>query len=505
MTETFDHIVVGGGTAGCVIAARLSEDPDTRVLLLEAGAADPLPAMADPAAWWTLSGTSVDWAYQTVPQPGTASAAHHWPRGKVLGGSSAINALMHVRGDRFGYDVWEAAGATGWNYETLLPFFKRSERVLGRDARYRGLDGPMIIDSGAPHHPLWEACFRAAVEVGYPANLDGNGASAEGTSWGEYNVVRGLRQSAADGYLRPSITRPNLTVVTGAHVRRLTVSLGRCRGAEYVADGVLRAAAADREVILTAGAVGTPQLLMLSGVGPAQHLRDLGIDVAADVPGVGANLHDHPKSQVAYTAPRRVLPGYTRKPHVLFRSQPAAAPDLQVIFVEKPVRPRWELGPEDGYSVVFALMIPASRGTIRLASADPDQPPLIDPAYLTDPHDVERMLTGLRAAREIGTADALAPYRDKELFPGPAAWTDAALRAYLTHTVSTYFHPAGTCKIGIDAMSVVGPELRVHGVDGLRIADASVMPTPVSANTNATVLAIAERAASMLRAGGQES
>jgi choline dehydrogenase len=505
MTETFDYIVVGGGTAGCVIAARLSEDPGARVLLLEAGAADPLPAMADPAAWWTLWGTSVDWAYQTVPQPATADAVHDWPRGKVLGGSSGINAMAHIRGDRFSYDAWEAAGATGWNYEALLPFFKRTERVADGDPKYRGLDGPMLIEHSPLRDPLWEACYQAGVEAGYPANPDGNGAKAEGTSWFEFNVVGGARQSAAEAYLRPVMARPNLTVITGAHVRRLIISLGRCRGAEYVADGRPGAANADREVVLSGGAIGTPRLLMLSGVGPAEHLHRLGIDVTADLPGVGANLHDHPKSQVAYTAPGAVRPdGSSRKPYVLFRSQPGAAPDLQAIFVEVPFHPRWEFGPEDGYSVMFSLMTPASRGTVRLASADPDQPPLIDPAYLTDPRDVERMLTGLRAARDIGAAEALAPFRDKELFPGPAARTDAALRAYLTHAVSTYFHPVGTCKIGTGAMSVVDPELRVHGVDGLRIADASVMPSIVSANTNATVLAIAERAASMMspRAAG---
>jgi choline dehydrogenase len=501
MNEVFDYVVVGGGTAGCVLAARLSEAAGTRVLLLEAGAADPLPAMSDPQAWWTLAGTSVDWAYQTIPQPGTGNVGHQWPRGKALGGSSGINATLHIRGDRASYDAWETAGATGWNYQELLPFFKRSERVAGGDPAYRGVDGPMMIDPPAPNHPLWEACFQAAVESGYRANPDCNGAAAEGTSWDEYNVSGGVRQSAADGYLRPVMDRPNLTVLTGAHVRRLIISGGRCRGAEYVAEGRPAAAHADREVVLSGGAIGTPQLLMLSGVGPGRHLRDLGIDVAAELPGVGSNLHDHPKSQVAFTATGSTQPsGYVaRKPHVLFRSRPDLAPDLQALFIEVPIHPRWAFGPEEGYSVLFSLVNPASRGTVRLASADPGRQPLIDPAYLADPRDTERMLTGLQAAREIGAAAALALVRDQELFPGPTVQTAAACRDYLAHTLTTYFHPAGTCKIGTDDMAVVDPELRVHGVDGLRVADASVMPGPVSANTNATVLAIAERAASMLR------
>lgn len=383
MAETFDYIVAGGGTAGCVIAARLPEDPDTRVLLLEAGAAEPAPAMSDPLAWPGLAGTSVDWAYQTVPQAGTGGAVHRWPRGKVLGGSSGINAMMHARGDRSSYDAREAAGATGWNYQALLPFFKRSERVAGGDPRYRGLDGPMLIDTAPPRDPLREACFQAAVEAGCPPGPDGNGASAEGTSWNDMNVVDGAGQSAAEAYLRPVIARPNLTVAAGARVRRLIIERGRCRGVEYVADGSLQATSAGREVILAAGAIGTPRLLLLPGAGPARHLRGPGLGVAADIPGVGENLHDH-------------------------------------------------------------------------------------------------------------------PFRDKELFPGPAAQADAALRDYLARSLSTYFHPAGTCKIGTGAMSVADAELRVHEVDGQRIADASVMPSPVSGNTNATVLAIAERAACML-------
>lgn len=497
--ELFDYIVVGGGTAGCVLAARLSQDPGTRVLVLEAGAAQPSAGMSDPMAWPRLARTSVDWDYETVPQRGTDNAVHRWPRGKVLGGSSGINGMMHIRGDRSSYDVWETVGATGWNYDALLPFFKRSERAVGGDPSYRGLDGPMDVAPASTTDPLWEACFEAAVQAGHPRNDDSNSASAEGVSWNEMNVVNGVRQSAADAYLTPAAGRANLTIVTHANVRRLLIEHTSCRGVEYTTGGQMHTSFADREVVLTAGVIGTPHLLLLSGVGPGQHLRDLGIEVVADVPGVGANLHDHPKAEVAYTTTRPVRTGrYARKPHVLLRSEPSTTPDLQIIFIESPIHPRWVPGPEDGYSVIFSLMTPASRGSLRLASTDPRQAPVIDPNYLADERDMERLVSGLRRAREIGAANALAPWRDRELFPGPDSQTNDALRAHLRRGVSTYYHPVGTCKIGNDSMSVVDAQLRIHGISNLRVADASVMPSIVSGNTNAAVLAIAERAASLL-------
>jgi len=497
--EAFDYIVVGGGTAGCVLATRLSQDPGQRVLLLEAGAAVTSAAMANPAAWPALWHTSVDWAYETVPQSGADGAVLEWPRGKVLGGSSGINGMMHFRGDRSSYDVWESAGATGWNYDALLPFFKRSERADAGNPLYRGKGGPMRVGPGPAMDPLWEACFAAAVAAGHPRNGDDNGAVAEGTSWHEANVVGGKRQSAADAYLAPAAHRPNLAIVTDARARRLLIKHGNCQGVEYTALGQHHIAFADREVILAGGAIGTPQVLLLSGVGPGQQLHDLGIDVVADLPGVGANLHDHPKSQVVYTATRPVRPDpIARKPLVLLCSDAHAAPDIEIIFIQFPIHPRWSPGPEDGYSVVFGLITPASRGTLRLASTDPDRAPLIDPGYLTDPGDVTRMIKGLRAARKIGAEFALAPFRDKELYPGAGVDTDAACQAYLRSTITTFFHPVGTCKIGTDAMSVVDPQLKVHGIGQLRIADASVMPSIPSGHTNAPVLAIAERAASLL-------
>jgi choline dehydrogenase len=496
-----DFIVVGAGSAGSVVAARLSENPDVQVLLLEAGPAHGPDAVSIPSAWPTLIGSDVDWGYTTVEQPGLAGAARPYPRGKMLGGSSAINAMMYIRADRSSYDDWAADGAPGWGYENLLPYFRRAERVAGRDPRYRGTHGPMTPMRAANIHPVARAFAQAFAQLGYPAADDLNGADREGVAWPELTVVDGIRQSAADGYLRPVLDRPNLTVVTDARVRSLTVSGMRCTGVEYSLRGERRTADVGGEVILCAGAIGSPHLLQLSGIGPSEALRSNGIDVVVDLPGVGDNLADHPLGRVVYTPAKAMPPGSNNHGDafaVVRTNSALSAPDVQLLFLDMPfLRPDMP-APPDGYVIAFSALRPHSRGSVTLASNDPEAAPIIDPGLLSDERDMRTMLAALRLTREIGGAPALTEWRKAEALPGAAVRTEAQERDYLRRSTGTYFHPVGTCRLGIDERAVTDLELRVRGIDGLRVADASVMPSIPGANTNATVLAIAERAAAII-------
>ncbi|TCC50398.1 choline dehydrogenase [Kribbella pittospori] len=496
--RSYEYVVVGAGTAGCVLAARLSESGEP-VLLLEAGGAEPLELMAVPPAWPALMGSAADWADQTVPQQVTGARVP-WPRGRGLGGSSSINAMNFVRGHRAGYDAWAEAGAKGWGFDDLLPFFKRSESTKGRDPALRGVDGPLMPGPAVQPHPISTAGVAAAAQSGYPIAHDISGGLEEGFGFCDLNIVDGRRQSAADAYLIAAMSRPNLTVVTGALVRRLLLDDNGCRAVEYDVRGETFVAECTGEVVLAAGAVGSPQLLMLSGIGPADHLKSLGIKVVADLPGVGANLHDHPLCGVVYQSAEPVPPGLNNHGEVqgmLSTGIGEHGPDVQVMFVDVPLREDSLPGPDigHGYSIMVSLVSPYSRGSIRLAGSDPDARPVIDPAYYSDPRDLDIVAEGLRTAREIGAAPALGRWRGSEVLPG--AETD--LYRYIRTNLRSYSHYAGTCAIGIDDRSVVDRSLHVHGIRNLRVADASVMPSPISANTNATVYAIAERAADLIR------
>lgn len=499
--STYDYVVVGAGSAGCVVAARLSENPDRRVLLLEAGPATRPVASEVPSRFLELLGSEYDWGYTTVPQDGTAVGVHYWPRGKLLGGTGAINALAFVRGDRSVFDGWEADGADGWSYADMLPFFKRSEHTEGRDPAYRGTGGPLWAAPVSARHPVSEALYDAVVACGYPSTEDLNGADQYGVGWWDVNIVDGSRLSTADAYLRPHLARPNLTVISDALVHRLRVEDDRCEGVVYGHHGQSQFVSADREVILCAGTIGSPQLLMLSGVGPADHLRALGIPVVADLPGVGTNLHDHIMSNVVY-AVDELLPASVNNHSeltALLRTEDCIPnPDIQIQAHLIPYSPALVSQPEHGYSIAVSVAVPHSRGTVRLAGGDVRQKPLIDPRYLNDERDIDILVAGLLIARRIGSAPPFSRWKATEVTPTADDNDAAGWRAIVRRGVSSEFHPVGTCHIGVGGLAVVDPGLRVHGVAGLRVADASVMPSITSLNPNATVIAIAERAAILI-------
>ncbi len=497
--ESYDYIVVGGGTAGCVIAARLSQNPQVRVLLLEAGSAARTRGMTVPNAWPENLGQAADWCYVTTGQ--ADSGAVNYPVGKALGGGSAINAMAHVRAHRALYDRWAADGASGWDEASLRKFFIRTEAVQGHEAGLRGTSGPVRLSQAADPHPAARAFYDALVEAGHPRTDDLSGSEQEGVAWVDLAIADGERVSAADAYLRPVLDRENLTVRADSVATGLRLGRGRCTGVSYLRDGEPAQAQATSEVILSAGAIGSPKLLLLSGLGPADELRTLGIEPVADLPHVGQNLQDHPIVLTTHVAPGEIpVSKYNHgEAYAALRSDLASAyPDLHLFPILLPLAPPGLQMPEAGFTIAAAVMAPDSRGSVRLASAQPQAAPLIDPAFLADPRDQARMMTALKLARSLAASPRFASVRKAELWPGPGCTTDAELGAYARRSLMGYYHPAGTCRLGSDPDAVVDTELRVRGVDGLRVVDASVMPTITNAHPNATILAIAERAADLI-------
>lgn len=531
MEQEVDYVIVGAGSAGCVLANRLSFDPRNSVVLLEAGGPDTNPWIHVPVGYFkTMHNPELDWCYRTEPDPNVAGRRIDWPRGKVLGGSSSLNGLLYVRGQRQDYDRWAELGNRGWSYAHVLPYFKKSEdQERGADA-YHGVGGPLKVSDLRLRRPIADHFIAAAQEIGIPANADYNGASQEGVGYYQQTAYKGLRWSTAKGFLKPARMRANLQVVTRAQVCRIVFEGRTAVGVEYIQGGERKIVRARAEVILASGAIGSPQILQHSGIGPAPLLQRVGVPVRLDLPGVGRNLQDHLQVRLVFRTRERTLNDEVNSPlrkawigmqYALWRTGPLTLAASQVaIFtrsrpdVDRPdiqfhMQPLSADKPGEGahrfsaFTSSVCQLRPFSRGHVEIRSADPLQYPAIHANYLSDERDHPVVIGGIRVARRIAAAPSLASRIVSEFTPGAQYQSDAELLEAARQYSQSIYHPACTCKMGNDPLAVVDERLRVRGIARLRVVDASIMPELVSGNTNAPVIMIAEKAADMIIEDGR--
>jgi choline dehydrogenase len=511
----YDYVVVGAGSAGCVVANRLTEDPETTVLLLEAGNPDTKPEIQIPLECTHLPGSEVDWGYFSEPEPYLGDRRIFCPRGKVLGGSSAINFLLYTRGNPHDYDRWQSLGNPGWSYQNVLPYFKKSEHQQRGASEYHGGDGELSVTDVAAPAPISQRFVDAAVALGYVRNPDFNGAQQEGAGSFQFTVKDGKRNSAAAAFLLPILQRPNLTVTTGAFATRLLFE-GTCTvGMEYLKEGTIHQVRVNQEVILSAGTFDSPKLLMLSGIGDATQLQALGISVVVDLPGVGQNLQDHILVAVPYESTQDLHTATTSngiaEAGLFLHSEgnQEVAPDLELVFGPILWAPPGYPNSDISFTGLVALNHPQSIGSLRLRfrsvgnaqSLDPKDAPMIQMNYLQSQSDVQKLVEAIKLLRQLFHTSALDEFRGREVAPGADVTSDKDLETYIRETCGTVFHPIGTCKMGTDSKAVVDSELRVYGVQGLRVVDASIMPTIVTGHTNAPTIMIGEKAADLIKAG----
>lgn len=518
----YDYVIVGAGSAGCVLASRLTEDPTVRVLLLEAGGPDEAEEIRVPAAYYRLFKTAYDWDYTTQPQDGLRGAPVYWPRGRTFGGSSSMNAMIYMRGAPLDYDTWrDDHGCDGWGYADLLPYFRRAQDQARGESEHHGVGGPVRVQDVSSKHKLARAFVDAAVAHGFQRREDFNAGEQDGAGFYQVTQRRGRRQSAADAYLRPALDRPNLTVLADTLATRVLVENGRAVGVRYLREGREEQDLAQRDVILAGGAVGSPQLLLLSGIGPRRQLAEHGIEVVADLPSVGENLQDHPTVAPAWPTPKvgNLWEAEKLRHHLIWRlfgmgpltsnvaeaggftrsSSQLPAPDLQFHLLPTAFADHGLVEPPGrAVTILTALVSVASRGRITLRSADPRWKPLIDPAYLSTREDLDALVEGVRVARAIAREQPLARHVGAEWEPGSKVQSRSDLTAYVRRALHTLYHPVGTCAMGSAEAAVCDPTLKVRGVKGLRVVDASVMPAAPRGNTYAPTVAIAERAADLI-------